>query len=436
MSADNKNTGTYTAADIERYLNGQMTAAEKHALEKAALEDPFLAEAMEGYAGVPDLPVESDIAALKQRLGEKNAVNKIIPMRKYRVWWSAAAAILLVAGTATTWYLFNQLPGHEIAQKTKEIHPPAAQSATVPDSSTENKEKDKTVSQDEPKASVPEEKKQSIIKPNKNNISIDTVSKLSDNIATEAVPAPQPVKTQPPPGNPLKNEVEAKAGDVAADKQDITRSAAQAPTIQRERANAYIPSHIFKGKITDSNDKPLPFVNITAAGMHTYTDAQGNFTILSGDSIVSASVRSVGYEPKNAVLASDIPLNNIKLFPGNNELSEVVVTGYALKKAKEMRKQAEAQDEETAAEPVDGWGNYDIYLSNNKRLPSEKNKTTGGFVEVSFTVNKAGMLYDFKIERSTCSACNKEAVRLIKEGPKWRLTESDQPGKITVAIQF
>ena len=170
--------------------------------------------------------------------------------------------------------------------------------------------------------------------------------------------------------------------------------------------------------------------------MHTYTDAQGNFTILSGDSIVSASVRSVGYEPKNAVLASDIPLNNIKLFPGNNELSEVVVTGYALKKAKEMRKQAEAQDEATAAEPVDGWGNYDIYLSNNKRLPSEKNKTTGGFVEVSFTVNKAGMLYDFKIERSTCSACNKEAVRLIKEGPKWRLTESDQPGKITVAIQF
>jgi hypothetical protein len=110
----------------------------------------------------------------------------------------------------------------------------------------------------------------------------------------------------------------------------------------------------------------------------------------------------------------------------------VVVQGYALKKAKEVRK----EDEEETAEPVDGWGNYDIYLSNNKRLPSEKNKTTGGFVEVSFIVNKAGMLYDFKIERSTCSACNKEAIRLIKEGPKWRLTEGDQPGKITVTIQF
>ena len=432
MSSDNKNTGTYTAADIQRYLKGQMTAAEKHALEKAALEDPFLAEAMEGYAGMPDLSVAPDIAALKQRLGEKNAVDKIIPMRKYRVWWSAAAAVLLVAGTATTWYLFNQSPEQEIAQKTKEIQPPAAQSAAAPDSLNENEAEDKSVQPEKPGAPAPEEKKQVLIRPDKNVASIDTVSWLSGNKAAEIAPAPEPATALQPPGNPLKNEEETKAKDVAADKQDIARSATQASTIQRERVNAYIPSHIFKGRITDSNNKPLPFVNITAGGVHTYTDAQGNFTILSGDSIVSASVRSVGYEPENAVLASNTPLNKIKLSPGNNELSEVVVQGYALKKAKEVRK----QDEEEAAEPVDGWGNYDIYLSNNKRITSEKNKNTGGFVDVSFTVDKAGMLYDFKIERSTCSACNKEAIRLIKEGPKWRLTEGDQPGKITVTIQF
>jgi len=123
MSTDHKHTGTYTAADIERYLNGQMTAAEKHALEKAALEDPFLAEAMEGYAGIPDLPLQPDIQGLKQRLQERNAGNKVIPVRKYRIWWSAAAAVLLVAGTATTWYLFNQSPEHGVAQTAAEILP-------------------------------------------------------------------------------------------------------------------------------------------------------------------------------------------------------------------------------------------------------------------------------------------------------------------------
>lgn len=34
--------------DIERYLRGELSAEEMHALERAALDDPFLAEALEG----------------------------------------------------------------------------------------------------------------------------------------------------------------------------------------------------------------------------------------------------------------------------------------------------------------------------------------------------------------------------------------------------
>ena len=32
----------YTFEDIQRYLQGKMSAAEMHAMEKAALQDPFL----------------------------------------------------------------------------------------------------------------------------------------------------------------------------------------------------------------------------------------------------------------------------------------------------------------------------------------------------------------------------------------------------------
>ena len=42
----------YTAADIQKYLTGQMSNAEMHAIEKAAMEDPLLAEAIEGYEGM------------------------------------------------------------------------------------------------------------------------------------------------------------------------------------------------------------------------------------------------------------------------------------------------------------------------------------------------------------------------------------------------
>ena len=38
---------------LNRYFNGEMTGAEMHQLEKQALSDSFLKDAMEGYAENP-----------------------------------------------------------------------------------------------------------------------------------------------------------------------------------------------------------------------------------------------------------------------------------------------------------------------------------------------------------------------------------------------
>ena len=47
-----KNNG-FTAGDIERYHSGKMSPEERHALEKAALDDPFLAGAkLEEFANL------------------------------------------------------------------------------------------------------------------------------------------------------------------------------------------------------------------------------------------------------------------------------------------------------------------------------------------------------------------------------------------------
>ena len=47
MSANDKYK-IYSAGEIRKYLDGELPAAEMHALEAAALEDPFLADALEG----------------------------------------------------------------------------------------------------------------------------------------------------------------------------------------------------------------------------------------------------------------------------------------------------------------------------------------------------------------------------------------------------
>ena len=48
--ANDNNIKKFTASDIEKYHKGQLSAKERHDLEKAALDDPFLADALEGYS--------------------------------------------------------------------------------------------------------------------------------------------------------------------------------------------------------------------------------------------------------------------------------------------------------------------------------------------------------------------------------------------------
>lgn len=61
--------------DIERYLRGDMTPDEMHALEKKALEDPFLADALEGGSAISPAQFSSDVKALKQRVSEKTKTS-------------------------------------------------------------------------------------------------------------------------------------------------------------------------------------------------------------------------------------------------------------------------------------------------------------------------------------------------------------------------
>ena len=70
----------YSANDIDAYLKGQLSPALMHAMEKAALDDPFLAEAMEGYAGMQDVDWKTALEKARIALQEKNNEANIIPV--------------------------------------------------------------------------------------------------------------------------------------------------------------------------------------------------------------------------------------------------------------------------------------------------------------------------------------------------------------------
>jgi TonB family protein len=87
-------------------------------------------------------------------------------------------------------------------------------------------------------------------------------------------------------------------------------------------------------------------------------------------------------------------------------------------------------------EPADGWNNYDMYLANNLKTPeSFKSKQRSGTVELTFDVDNNGVPYNIAVKKSLCDSCDKEAIRLVKEGPRWK-RKLKKGGKATVTVSF
>ena len=58
-----------------------------------------------------------------------------------------------------------------------------------------------------------------------------------------------------------------------------------------------------------------------------------------------------------------------------------------------------------------------------------------GVVEVSFEVDEMGNPVNIKVEKSLCDSCDKEAIRLVKDGPKWK-RKAKKKGRTMVTIPF
>jgi hypothetical protein len=203
----------------------------------------------------------------------------------------------------------------------------------------------------------------------------------------------------------------------------------------------YQQPNIFRGRITDANNTGLPFVKVSNPNDNnagTYTDANGYFTLTHPDTALTVQVKALGFENANTQLATNKPTNRI-VMQDDRSLSEVVISrqmmpNTASRSANNMQMNRKLEE----PEPADGWPSYDAYLANNLEAPEElktTEKNVTGSVQVSFEVDKNGEPVNITVEKSLCPKCDKEAIRLVKEGPKWKRT-ANKHGRTTVTINF
>ena len=485
--ANDNNIKHFTAADIEKYHKGHLSAKEMYDLEKAAMDDPFLSDAMEGYA-LAGVNSAADITELKTRLGKRVEGAGIIPLDKshrssFRL-LRAAVAIVFVAGAGLLVYqfAFNKKSADIAQAKTKQKDDAGTADSSVaattnnPATPAENKTTLPNADQATPATKVVAINKEAVPGGNVTNEAAGesrTVTGKNNDVAVSNNKGTQPVVSAPVKGADDENDSYKKAAgkktenkEVAREEikteakdkiavntrqdtdKDVARDQAARQTEDQKNNRAVAASrkadeqyyrnqasNTFRGRVTDATNSGVPFANITNVqdNAGTYSDANGNFILTSPDSILNVQIRSIGFENNNAQLRGDISTNRVILQDDRRSLSEVVVSNQKPNTAARSRDNHVKLEE---PEPADGWDNYDTYLTNNLNVPEEykTRQTNTAAVEISFEVSKNGEPFNIKIEKSLCATCDKEAIRLVKDGPKWK--RKAKKGRTTVTIAF
>lgn len=433
---------------IRRYLNGELSTRAMHELERRALDDPFLMDALEGFEHAP-VDQHANLAELTDRLRRRTerSGGGIIPW----IPLSAAASILLILG-AGIWFV----TGRRAEQKARPL--------VVQNTATEKKE--------HPALSAPEKITDTLqnqkvkhyahvapqqFKADHNNVDkkVDTSKVVLREIAVakgkspgaadvatadqykSAVPAEPSASYDKSTGyfTPKKDSVGANemlVGDMEKKKKANPavafnpKTPQSTQTLVQSRVDGVSlnpnDSRTVSGTVMGSGGMPITGATVKVIGRNfgAVTDANGKFVLSDVAKSQTLSVNYIGYSGKK--VKADRDSMSISLEPANSSLAEVVVANTQNEKA------VKTED----AHPQGGWNAFDDYLKKNAQSPDGKT----GKVKLAFTVAADGSLSQFKITKSLGDDADKRAIALISAGPAWVGGRDGKPKEVTVTIRF
>ncbi len=458
MSDKEKNI-IYTAGDIEQYLAGKLSPLQMHAMEKAALDDSFLAEAMEGYEAVQNKEWNNHLVALREEIASKGTVAKVIPLHQSKSnWWKVAAAAVIIGGGATFTILFNNdkkddRDNIQIAQ----AKPSLIDSIVLP----ENTPSASVTENLNPSASATSEQKKALP---------GSIAKLEEAIKTDDKYIPDPSGPQLKPVTPVasttanenentiasappvnnnpsasgSNNRDDVAKEINAEKNKSASKQNEELVLSQQRSKSPAKreaalNNFFTAQVVSPDNSPLPFTNISIKkeNFGTYADAKGIVRLVSTDSILQVEVKSVGYQPKTFALRSNQASAKIILQEDEPAYKDKTVIGNADVAAnKRLRRATLLKDSVVNVEPADGWDNYNTYVANNLDIRESNLKgDLHGEVELTFDVKSNGTISNIRVNKSLGAEYDDAAKRLLQEGPQWKVKKGRKTSA-SIKVQF
>jgi len=400
---------------IGQYLFGKLPERTRNRVERHLLECDFCSDAVDGYAGQPNpLTAGRQLDDLRSRLSQRvNRFRWVLPfgMQPYAV---AASVILLITCTLAVWMTVyvSSNRGTPASQAIRKTSPPAARPAPAAEL---------------PPAGQPEE--------------LVAVTPRAEAPLAEAPVQPDSgpaAANELPPAveGPRTGEVQVADKSIAAEKSmTAARSAADIRPADARRgaeaprqAKARGITRIVRGQVTDATSgAPLPGVSIAFPGAEgrILSDARGNFAV----EVPAGSPKLVFHLVGMTTAEEDVRTANflrVQLAPDDASLRDVVVVGYE-----------EAELRGRGVKPPGGLDKFNRYVKENLRRPDTVQHEA--VVNVECVVQPDGSLSNFVIRKSAGEVYDREAIRVLREGPRWQPAKQQGkavPKKVTLRIPF
>ena len=400
------------------YIRGLRKGKEAHRLEKESMQDPFLADAMDGYNQVEGNH-EQRIEKLRMQVSAHSAKKK----NTYAITWSIAACLIIGFGISSYFLFLKKSMTDEVfiaeeSVSTKLAEPAAPPTPAIPATPTVPATPQKEIALATTK-----------VKTDSTPISEITARQADKKDMIAKIQTTSQPQGAPVAAVPMMEEVseETAALQEVVATIDTFESESDKKMKMAKVATILPQNNMIKGIVTDKKGEPLIGASVTYKGTNigTITNMNGEFSLVKKDDKKRLTAEYIGYDPVEIRVDTSRTML-IAMNENKQTLNEVVVVGYGAKKNKKSTtlgsdaKVKEQTEKEITPQPVIGKRNYQKYLKEHLVRPTdEKCAQVKGKVVLTFLVNKEGRPFYIKVKESLCESADKEAIRLIQEGPDW-----------------
>ena len=409
------------------YIRGLRKGKEAHRLERESMQDPFLADAMDGYSQVEGNH-EQRIEKLRMQVSAHSAKKK----NTRAITWSIAACLAIGFGISSYFLFLKKSMTDEVFIAKESVSSKLAEPAVPPTPAIPATPTVPTTPQKEIALATAKVKTDSTPASENSTPVSEITARQADkkDMIAKIQATSQPQQGTPPVATvPVMEEVseETAALQEVVATMDTFESESDKKMKLAKVATILPQKNMIKGRVTDEKGEPLIGASVTYKGTNigTITNMNGEFSLVKKDDKKRLTAEYIGYDPVEIQVDTSRTML-IAMNENKQALNEVVVVGYGAKKNKKSTtlgsdaKVKEQTEKEITPQPVIGKRSYQKYLKEHLVRPTdEKCAQVKGKVVLTFLINKEGRPFYIKVKESLCESADKEAIRLIQEGPDW-----------------